>query len=341
MTTKRITYATQAIGVKPDGDTGAYTAVTGGQSIGVTTTFNIERYFQLGMAGIYQNIEDLPDVQVTVNRLLDGHAPLYSLVTQGANAPRLLAKQNQAVTLAWSVVPDTFDSVSGVPLAVAEASGMQLSSYTLNITTDTPASEDVTLVGNDIFYNAGGSSIYGSALTGTVFNNTETPLNIVESGGLQTRERVVFYGQGDVTLLPRDIPGISESGTNNFVGGEFGAHVQEVSFSFDFGREDTLELGALRPYLRAATLPVDISTTITVISVSGAHINAGGSASTEDETIKVVLRDGTIIDAGNRNRLLNAEETGGDTAGGLRTISYSYQTSNDFTLTHPQDPTSY
>jgi hypothetical protein len=330
MSNRRISFATQAVGVKPVGDTGGYTAVHGAQSVGLTTTFNTERYFELGQSAIYQNIEDIPDVQVVINRFCDGHPLVYHLATEGSTADTLLSRQNQECIVAWSVVPDTFDSVSGVPLAVAEASGLLVSSYGVTIATDGPATEDLTLAGNDLQWSAGGATIYGTAFTGEIFDNTDTPLNISESGGLQTRERVVFSGQDNVTLLPAEIPGITSSGTNEQTAGDYAAHVQSVSISTDLGREDILELGRKAPYFKS---------TIEVISLSGSYINAKEDQdNTSDQTIKIVLKDGTIIDLGTRNRLQSVEESGGDTSGGNRTLSFNYQTANQMTVTHPQNP---
>ena len=45
--------------------------VSGVQSIGITTTFNLEQVFQLGQLSLYQDIEEVPDVEVTVERVLD------------------------------------------------------------------------------------------------------------------------------------------------------------------------------------------------------------------------------------------------------------------------------
>ena len=54
-----------------------------------------------------------------------------------------------------------------------------------------------------------------------------------------------------------------------------------------------------------------------------------------NKQIKIVLCDGTVIDLGTKNKLTSVNYTGGDTGGGNATITYSYQTFNDFTYTAP------
>ena len=42
-----------------------WTAAHGVQSAAVTTTFNLEQAFELGQLSIYENIEGVPDIEVT------------------------------------------------------------------------------------------------------------------------------------------------------------------------------------------------------------------------------------------------------------------------------------
>lgn len=340
MANNRINYACNAVGIKKVGDTGPYTPIRGAQTFGLSTVFNNERYFELGQSEIYQNIEDIPDISITINKFLDGHPLVYLLATEDAPTPTLLGRQNEQSIVAWTVVDDTSDSVSGTAIATVESSGCFVSSLAYNFTVDGPFTEDITLVSNHAFWSTGGTSIFGNAFTGTIFDNTDTPLNIAESGGLQTRERLVFNGQADITLLPRDINGISTSGTNGLkADGHHIVHVQNISITAELGRENALELGKKTPYFRAITLPVDIDCTIEVNSTSGNYISAteagvyGNGNNTRDEAIKVVLQDGTIFDLGTRNKLQNVDYGGGGTDGAFGTDTYTYQGANRLTVT--------
>ena len=53
----------------------------GVQSVGITTTFNLEQVFELGQLAIYENVEGTPDVEVTMSKVLDGYIPLFCLAT--------------------------------------------------------------------------------------------------------------------------------------------------------------------------------------------------------------------------------------------------------------------
>ena len=69
----RIFYACQQVGLKPDGDrTNAFAALHGVQSVGITTNFNLEQVFQLGQLAVYEDVEEVPDIEVSVERVLDG-----------------------------------------------------------------------------------------------------------------------------------------------------------------------------------------------------------------------------------------------------------------------------
>ena len=76
MANNRIFYASQAVTLTPllqSGNTWAEQAVQvprGLQSVGITTNFALEQVFQLGQLELYDNIEDVPEVQVTMNKVI-------------------------------------------------------------------------------------------------------------------------------------------------------------------------------------------------------------------------------------------------------------------------------
>ena len=81
----RIFYATQAVAIAPDGTAplnyDANDVAHGVQSVGITTNFNLEQAFELGQLEIYENIEGLPDVEVSMEKLLDGNRLLYHMAS--------------------------------------------------------------------------------------------------------------------------------------------------------------------------------------------------------------------------------------------------------------------
>jgi len=55
---------------------------------------------------------------------------------------------------------------------------------------------------------------------------------------------------------------------------------------------------------------------------------------TEDRTITIETCDTTRIELGNKCRLSAVNYGGGDAGGGNATVTYSFTTYNDFTVTH-------
>ena len=79
MPNNRIYYAIQQVVMgKPTADD---VTVHGLQSVGITTNFNLEQVFEMGQLNIYQNVEGVPDIEVTLNKVLDGYPLLYTLAT--------------------------------------------------------------------------------------------------------------------------------------------------------------------------------------------------------------------------------------------------------------------
>ena len=77
MANKRIYFAIQGLAIKPEPIGAAVSTWEHGdvvncvQSVAVTTTFNLEQAFELGQIQIYENIEGLPDVEVTMESTKD------------------------------------------------------------------------------------------------------------------------------------------------------------------------------------------------------------------------------------------------------------------------------
>lgn len=341
----RIFYAVQAVGIAPQ-STNSYVTVHGLQSVGITTTFNLEQVFELGQLAIYENIENIPDVEVTLEKVIDGYPLLYHLTTRGAPNRTLVGVSSRKCNVALSVYLDTQEAASGVPVSQIEMSGMFLNSFTYTMPTDGNCTEQVTLVGNNKVWK---TSTFTFAPT--TFLTEDQPLALSSGwGGVQRRENVLFAPRGVQTLytiLPggsNGIPGISSSGTNDKTGDVFGAHISQITVSADLGREQINELGRRGPYYRFVNFPLDITTDIDVISTDGDLVSAteegylGSGINLESKRIRIALEDGTVIDLGTKNKLSNLSYGGGDTGGGQVTTTFSYLTQNTFSLTHPMDP---
>jgi hypothetical protein len=369
MANNRVYYAIQQVsfGKNSSGTGGTKTAAHGVQSCGITTTFNLEQVFELGQLAIYENVEGTPDIEVTMSKVLDGYIPLYCLATSDQTNGPQLAKRCDSNTKTivqlgiWDEAIESAGQSSSGAQAWVEMSGLYISSVAYNFPVDDNFSEDITLVGNTKIWGTGQSSstlncsasYYPSAVSGAFADNGDAPIG---SGGVNRRQNIQFATgadgaaaaslraeatNSDKTVLPREIQGMSNSGTKDF------AHIQSITASVDVAREELFELGAKIAYARPVTFPIEVTCDIEVTASSGDLINAidsctGGSFCEEatnlsNNTIRIATCEGTRLWLGNKNKLSSVSYGGGDAGGGNATVTYSYSTFNDFTVLHAAD----
>lgn len=358
---KRIFYACQAVAITNEGDDApqAGDMVHGLQSVGVTTSFNLEQAFELGQIEIYENIEGTPDVEVTLEKVLDGYPLIYHMASTGIDGTAnsgLAARADVKCDLRLGIFDAAANNTgsadggaAGVKSGDAEVevycSGMFISSVSYTIPVDGNATESVTLVGNNKFWLRNDSAtskpkINDAAVSG--FDGTDAPRGLgsagAASGGVQRREDVLLSG----CILPSDIDGINGSGYANGLdtNGVSIAHIQSFTCSVDLGREDINELGRKTPFFRPANFPVEVTSEIEAITVSGDFVEAnelgdpslyGTIASgnnINDQSIFMLLRAGYGFDLGNKNKLSSVSYGGGDAGGGNVSCTYSYTNFN-------------
>lgn len=332
----RIFYPLKSLSFAPEGSAGnAYVSAHGLQSVGVTTSFNLEQVFELGQLDIYENIEGLPAVEITTEKVLDGYPLVYHLATPTATRKSLNARTSNKCDVVISLFSDSNDNASGAPLTQVYCSGMFVSALTYTLPVGGNATESVTLTGNDKVWRT------SSFLFNGHFNGNDSP-----ASGVQRRQHVrMGNAAAGGSVWPTVIGGItavSGLGYNIETGGQFGAHIQDTTISTTLGREDIFELGRRKPYYRYATFPVAVDTTINVLAAGntpGDLIDASSETDNQvNQTIIVRLADGTVFDLGTKNRLTGVTMGGADTGGGLETVSYTFQNFNKLDVSHPADP---
>lgn len=364
MANKRVYFAVQQVGIAPDGALTTFDAIHGVQSVGMTTNFNLSTVLEIGQLSVYENVESIPDVQVSLTKVLDGYCPVYPLATKSAATPTLAARSNEKCFFGLSIFPDTNTSATGTPNSEVVCSGMFIGSASYNFPLDDNFSEEVTLVGNDKVWKndpkyVGGPSAFQFA---GQFAGNDSPIG---TGGVNRRQDILFAPSAsagidsngmnkdyDCTILPPEVFGVTSSGTNIQTAGQYGAHLQSIKVSCDFGREAINELGRKGPYHRTVKFPVEVSTEIEVISPSGDMISAtengiyttGAGACADignlkNRTIRIATCEGTRIYTGLKNKLSAVNMSGGDTGGSNVTVTYTFTTQNDFTVMHSGDTT--
>lgn len=358
MANNRVYYAIQQVAFRKnsDGAGGTSRAAHGVQSVGITTTFNLEQAFELGQLAIYENIEGTPDIEVTMSKVLDGYNLLFCMATADNTAGPQLAKRTVPSTFVqlgiWDEANESAGQSASAAKAWVEMSGLFVSSVGYNFPLDDNFSEDITLVGNVKIWGTGQSNntiscdpvYFPTAAAGAFGGNNDSPPG---SGGVNRRENMVFATTNaqtvdpDYSIMPQDIDGVGSSGQIGT------AHVQSITVSTDVTREDLFELGKKVPYAKTVTFPVEVTCDIETTTSSGDLISAvDACASTEfcstasnlnDRKIRLATCEGTRVYLGTKNKLASVSYGGGDAGGGNATVTYSYSTFNDFTVLHPAD----
>jgi len=342
----RVFYGSQVAQLKPattGNNYGAWYQPLGVQSVGFNSTFNTEQTFQLGAIDIYSVAENVPDVEATISKALDGTCPLYLMCMGGVSGVAganlsgftdqemrtkgLGALANNTVSFRLGIYNDTKSNVAGDTNDWVQCSGMYLSSLSYTFPVDGNATEEVTLVGNNKRWAQN--------------NNYGAMTAVSPTGEYATAKKLARRQYIDVknSTMPTGSGGLPTGLASNI-----DLHLQNVSINADLGREQINELGAFAPYHRYATFPVEVTSEFEIIGTEGDYVNANdflfssgcGVRYTNINRFPIQLKvcgSGTgalDIFLGSGNQLTSVNYTGGDTGGGNVSITYSFRNYNDF-----------
>jgi hypothetical protein len=353
----RIYYASQGLQLKPE-TTGIRLATwydpQGVQSVGITTNFSLQPVFQMGQLELYDLVESVPEVEMTINKVMDGTPPLYAMCMGGtAGISNVSGKQlvelcNNRVNARLSIFADNQTAVTGTPVAFVDCSGMYLSRFSYSFPIDGNATEEVTLVGNSKYWNSGNS--YGGA-GGSLLEFQPDPNvssgNMPSAPGIIRRANVNLGG----SILPTGTGGLPMmTGSDAQTNGRLYPHIQSINISADLGREAIYELGSMAPYFRYVRFPLEIKSEFTIAGTRGDYVEANDFSSvtgcgqsyknSSSKTINLQVCGGTgtnsgtfNLNLGTKNKLTSVNYNGGDTGGGNVNISYSFITYNTFSMT--------
>jgi len=291
----------------------------GMQTTSISTAFNTEDVFQIGQLDAYENVETIPEIEVTMERVLDGTVPLWLMCTDSQYTSLKGRTADFKVDLAVNVYPDTQDSAAGTDEdAVVTCSGMYVSSVSYSLTTDGNFTESLTLVGNDKTWTDAEGIPDGHFPTSDAFyaDKVAKPANGVGSGVQRSED---FDAAG--STLPTDISADD--------------HIQSLDVSADIGREDIYELGSKAPYYRAVTFPIEVTCSFEVITSEGDKVEALSDRDNLSAQSIIIKTDGGLtIDLGSNNKLTNVSFGDFTTGGDSVTCTFEYANSNSLTISH-------
>jgi hypothetical protein len=350
--------------------TGAATLTHGVQSIGIDTNFNLEQAFELGMLSLYENIEDIPEISVSMQKFLDGYPLLYHLgAAYDGNAAvisttmtSLAGRADTRADVRMVINATTEEAVTSGDSGVAElyCSGMYLSSISYTIPTDGTATEDVSFVGNNKKWLTDGADTGGDMVLIDGVSGLDTAFASIflddapnySTGHVLRREDVATSGttiQSYATVMPSIIEGITQDAASGIKGRQAvgaglldpdQAHIQSFNCSVDLGRESINQLGTKTPYSRYVTFPTEVTSAIEVIAIGGDNVDALETNRTNliNHEICVVLKDSTVMHLGKSNKVSSITYGGGDAGGGNASITYNFSNFNDLVVLHSGDP---
>lgn len=351
-TNNRIFYATQLILLNPCDSTGdnvkgggtpVYYTPRGVQTLGITTNFNLTEVFSIGQLEVYDQPEDLPDIEVTMTKIFDGTPPLYFLCMDGnsasastfggVNGSGLVAVGNNRVNVHVGLYPDTNQEATGDPENFISMSGMYLSSFTYTLGVDDNFTEDITLVGNHKTWNTNGAS-FGGANSKQVFasDNGEYRTSVFTARRMNLATGLCTFptGNGGIHAPGGDLP-----------------YFQNITISCDLGREEIRQLGRFDPYYRYISFPTEVTSEFEVVASEGDFLDADDFRNADpcasdfsqlsDQPINLVVcingTDNTLrFDLGNKNKITSVNYGGGDAGGDNVTLSYSFRNFNSFVM---------
>ena len=120
MPNQRIFYAVQAVAIAPRGAGYLHPdyVVHGLQSVGMSSTFTLDQVFEMGQIEIYENIEEVADIEVTLEKVIDGYNLMYDLATQGACKSGVVGASKKRSDVYLAVFDDSQDHATVVPQTV-------------------------------------------------------------------------------------------------------------------------------------------------------------------------------------------------------------------------------
>ena len=324
---KRIFYASHAVGVTNvvDGDNEVVDANTytidGAQSVSINTNYNLEQVFQLGRLAIYDNYSTDPEVEITINKALDGRPLIWNRAI-GANTGSLVTKANHRPDIVLHVDEETQPAIDDVPNAAIKMTGCYVSSLNYTFPVDGNFTEELTFLSSNKTVDADG---------------LDAPPN--EDPDTRILRRQNFRIDPTYTQLPS---------------GVLGKCITNISISADLGREKMFCLGQYQPYHRYVNFPLEITIAFDTTpagaagdSLVGPDVNEFsvpecGHPVVDKEPILLHLcrmsgevgETVYIFDLGSGCSLQSVSYSGGDTGGGVVTETYNYITYNDLEISY-------
>ena len=312
MANKRIFYALQQVLIGDGEATETSTALKGVQSVGLSSTTNVESFSAFGSIAATTILQDL-DLEITIENGL-GSDWTNALGAAGYGSfDSAFFDTKRTVTLEY--LSDSTTSANVTKLITLEAI---LTSYSIQMGTDGPATESIT------FQNAG-TSVFSAGVDGSALSAQAN----AKLCSVITRPRFTNFSYTPYS----DCCDSSTIGAKTAFG-----NLQSFSANFDVGSEKISVLGQSMPIHKFATFPAEVSAELEYHLDPTGGIGGLNSGAITGNSLNDVCYDLEIDMPGNKYemdsmRQAGMSRSGGDVGGGNVTISESYTGFNTFKYT--------
>src|SRR5688572_25722324 len=105
MNNKRVYFLIEALAIGTHGPASGIFA-HGLQDVGMTTSFDLEQILEMGQIETYASVEALPQVELTIEKALDGYPLVYHLATPDATTNTLSNRSNSRCDVSLLIFSD-------------------------------------------------------------------------------------------------------------------------------------------------------------------------------------------------------------------------------------------
>ena len=319
MANNRIFYASHAVALACNA--GNLRTLQGGQSISMSTNYNLDSIFQLGRLAVYDNVSTDPEVTVTVTKALDGYPLIFSLATKaigGSISQSIIGASNAITSLVIGVGADTDPVVDDAAAGYTSISlsGLFFESLTYTFGSEGPFTEEVSFKGSN------------KLIGGTIDGPLQSSPN---AGSLMRRQNIKL----STSKFPAEV---NASGISN------------ITISTSVNREKLFTMGSYAARTRTVTFPIEITTTFDMVAknisqslattfsaqtMQGECAGPSGLRGKQHIRIELCNASGLVeytFDLGSGNTLQNHGYSGGDASGGNVTETFEYLSYNELII---------
>ena len=175
------------------------------QSVAFNTSIDFEQVFELGTLGQIEDIEGIPQAEITGERAIPISGNTMWGASTGSKGAAAACQFIASAVIAGSVnvVPD--NNTTGSATRLVNITGV-VSNYSQNYAVEGPATESMTIVADTIAWGGGGGGVGGANSLPTPTTKVLSRKNISSVGCVQSASFNVDLSREDIMCLGKKMP---------------------------------------------------------------------------------------------------------------------------------------